>query len=328
MSLINKMLQDLDARTGTTALTTDFAGVKPVAPLVQHRRSRWSVIAGLVIIAAVAVAMSVRQQSPVGKKNLAGGQPSSSQISGQTDPSTRLQKPMPANDKMDPSTAGAKEKKRAPLSVAPASRPDTKPEPSRISKTPRALTPAQQADSRYAQAMVAMRDGNMSTSHALLKEVLQLQPRYHVAREAMVGVLLQSGDTRAAIQSLEEGLVLDASHYRFAVLLARLYADQQRLDQALTVLERHYQFALADAEYVALIAVFNQRAQHHELAVKGYQRALSLKHENGTWWIGQGISLEALGRIEQAVQVYEKGLQRKLDRNLTEFARERLDVLR
>ncbi|GMR20982.1 MAG: tetratricopeptide repeat protein [Gammaproteobacteria bacterium] len=328
MSLINKMLQDLDARTGTATLTTDFAGVKPVAPLVQHRKSRWMIAAGLIIIAAVATVMSGRQQSLVGKKNLAGGRPFSALISGQTDPLTQPQKPIPAENNADLSTAGAKEKKSAPLSVAPAFRPDTKSEPPRISKTPRALTPAQQADSRYAQAMAAMRDGNMSASQTLLKEVLQLQPRYHAAREAMVGVLLHAGNARAAIQSLEEGLVLDASHYRFAVLLARLYADQQRLDQAITVLERHYQFAPADAEYTALIAVFHQRAQHHELAVKGYQRALSLQHENGAWWIGLGISLEALGRVEEAVQVYEKGLQRKPDNKLTRFTRERLDVLR
>ncbi len=113
----------------------------------------------------------------------------------------------------------------------------------------------------------------------------------------------------------------------FVSLLARIHVEQGAPDTAVTLLEQQ-RLAKPDAEILALLATLYQRSDRHPQAIAAYKDALTLKPQEGKWWVGLGISQEAMQNWAEARFAYERARDTNIDPRLARYAEQRLAIVR
>jgi len=81
-------------------------------------------------------------------------------------------------------------------------------------------------------------------------------------------------------------------------------------------------------EYLALLATLYQRAGRQADAVETYRQALGQRPQEGRWWLGLGISLEAQKNWTAAGEAYQRAKASVLDPKLARYAEQRLGALK
>lgn len=338
MSLINKMLKDLDARQGNNPGRNDrpiFQDLLPVRE--EQRRARGLLIPGvvLIILAAAgyyawyhlgpntAVPPTATLAAPV---VLPAAQPEPMQpISSSAAP--------PVASSSDPlgKVAGSVEPKSAVKPRAAAKATSTAPAasgPVRIEKTEHRYTPEELAENAYREAVRLQAQDNPVEAERQLKALLVNAPRHVKARELLAGIQIQTGRWADAQSTLEQGIARMPETLAFRAQLARLLLEHGAEAQAVTVLERARSEGHVDAELHAFLAALYQRANRHIEAVQSYQSALKLSPQEGKWWIGLGISLESQQNAAAARDAYQRALSSgRLAPGLSRYAEGRLQVL-
>ena len=122
----------------------------------------------------------------------------------------------------------------------------------------------------------------------------------------LVALLLESRHIDEAAGSMQEGLVANPANTGLALLLARILIDRSDLPGALALLHKHEAAAKQDADYIGFLAALLQRSGRHAEAVEKYQFALQLKPAAGAWWVGLGISQEAIERPREAAESFRR----------------------
>jgi MSHA biogenesis protein MshN len=88
--------------------------------------------------------------------------------------------------------------------------------------------------------------------------------------------------------------------------LARLQVEAGDITDGLNTLEQGLSFAKNDADYQNFLATLLQRANRHEEAINHYTNALSLNSTSPSSLIGLGISLQAVGKLEQSQEAFTR----------------------
>jgi len=114
---------------------------------------------------------------------------------------------------------------------------------------------------------------------------------------------------------------------RFAPTAAQLQAELGDPAGALSTLDR-VPAGHRDPAYHALAAAVAQRAGRHDLAVAEYGATLRSAPDNAAAWVGLGVSLQALGRNEQALAAYQGAARVPLGADLRRFVETRIRALR
>jgi len=228
--------------------------------------------------------------------------------------------PAPANivaPKMSPRANAVPAEKKQILAAVPP--------PVEIEKRVRQLTPRQRAEAAYAKGAAALHQGRPDEARLAFEDALQIEPAYHPARQALVGVLLSAREPAEVSRLLQEGLQIALAQYGFAMTLARLQMERGELDTAVQTLSRSLEYAGNSPEYIAFYAGLLQRQQKHAEAVMQFQRALQFRGNTGIWLLGMGVSLEALGRRDQAQEAYRRAQgSGNLSAELQAFAEQKL----
>lgn len=201
-------------------------------------------------------------------------------VAGRGEPSPRISEPAPA---------AVEEAPEAAIAVGDIKRP---------------ANTAQLAESRYQRALDYLQASRIEPAIEQLREALRLQADMHAARELLANLYLRTGRDAEAFMVLKAGLDADPQYLPFAMMYARTLVEQGQLPVARQVLEHSLLYAGNNADYQALLAAVEQRLGDHAAAVTRYMQALELKKQQGAWWVGMGISLEALGRLTEAGQAY------------------------
>lgn len=142
----------------------------------------------------------------------------------------------------------------------------------RIDKTVRAPSARERADGAYRRANAALAQGRAAEALPLLRQALREDASHVAARLALARLLAEMGDDREAADALRAG----ASH------------------------------SAGSAEYRGLYAAVLQRLKRDSEAIQEYQAALRLMPGNAVWWMGLGLSLEALGNRGDARLAYQQ----------------------
>lgn len=216
--------------------------------------------------------------------------------------------------------------KREPDS-APVVRPRPAPavaESGHMEKTVKPLTAGEQAENLYSEAAALVSQGRGQEAESKLRAVLTADATHLRARELLTGILLQQGRTPEARALLEQGVEAAPAHTWFARLLARLYVENNTEAQAVVLLEKHAAAASQDADYLALLATLYQRNHRHADAIARYNQALTLRPQEGRWWMGLGLSCESDKKMDAAAQAYQRALGAALDPKLQAYVRARL----
>lgn len=329
MSLINKMLQDLDARS-TPDARGDAAGIRPV-PERERGLPRAAVLGGAAGLTAIAIALGwlylKRPQVPPVLVNVAQVPvPMPVPVSAPAPVPVSAPAPVP-----EPVVAPEPVAEAAPAAARPMARELKASEPRRMAPKPavvaatrpvpavvekiiegKQVTPQQSIDNTWRRALADLQDGRVDEAIAGLQRTLQRDPRHQGARETLVRLLLEAQRPDEAMRQLQQSLALDPKQPAQAMMLARLQLDKTGGGAAaLDTLKRSLPFAGDHLDYRAFLAGVLQREQRYRDAAEQYQLALQAAPDNSVWWMGLGIALQADGQLVQARAAFEraKGLQ-------------------
>ncbi len=190
------------------------------------------------------------------------------------------------------------------------------------------VSPAQQADAEFHNAVALMQQGHVNEAIAGYEAALHLDAGHDAARQALVALLLESRRGADAGRVLQDGLKSKPEHTGFAMLLARLQVERGTIDEAMATLEKSLPHADSQADYQAFYAALLQRQGRHKEAITHYQIVLQLVPGNGVWLMGYGISLQAVQRDEDARNAYRRALESKmLNPELEAFVQQKLREL-
>ena len=327
MSLINKMLQDIDARAGQPGAAPLPGDVRPV--LAPERRSpvlRVALLGGCLLAAVAAVAgwkmlqtapaplvvaaaptvapvpartavvVAMPAAVPVQVADVAPPAPPLPQQEGEPEPEA-APAPAPA-----PASVPARAPAVAAPRVKPAPRAPAAPKPPAANG--RIETAPQRAENAYRRALGVLEDGRVTEAIATLQSALAIDPRHEPSRQTLVGLLVEAGRPDDAMRQLQAALALDPRQPSLAMLLARLQLE--RGGPAIETLMRTLPYAAGNGEYHAFLAGVLQRAGRSREAAGHYQSALERAPGNGVWWMGLGIALQAEKRDAEAAAAFAK----------------------
>jgi MSHA biogenesis protein MshN len=312
MSLINKMLQDLDARGGGAA-GADPHVVRPVVRPTPKLVPRVALAVGVVALLVVGGWFGWRalQTPPVVK----GPMPLAPVPPGMV----RVTPPQPAPvPEPAPEPVAAVPEVSAVIEAAPA--PAPAPRPRRVVAPPvrapqaepvvetdavtRSAAP-RTSETEYRRALADLQDGRVTDAIAALERCLLLDPRHDGARQTLVGLLVEAGRRDDAMRQLQLGLGLDPRQPAMAMLLARLQLEKNDAGAVDTLL-RTLPYAQGNGDYQAFLAGVLQRQQRNSEAVVQYQAALAATPGNAVWLMGMGMSLQAEKRLPEALAAFQQ----------------------
>lgn len=351
MSLINKMLQDLDAR-GSQPGASLPADIKPVLSSEPRLPVRQIAIGATVLVLAMAAsawwwikrpgtaaprplaiqavpAPAVPPVEPVKRAPLASEvAPAASAEKVRLAPVPADAAPAPA----EPEPKVAQRRPTAPVAAPRQPRPAVRQEPAiRVpaladGQEGRSMNDAQRAERQYREAIAMLDQGRTSAAMDALGQTLKLDPRHDGARQSLVSLLIEAGRKDEAMQRLEQGLVADPGQAQLAMLLARMQIE--RGQSGVATLLRTLPSVAGNADYHAFLAGALQRDGRQHEAVEQYAMALRSNPENGVWLMGMGISLLADQQPAQARAAFERARDsRTLSAPLQEFVLRKLQQL-
>lgn len=342
MSLVNKMLRDLDARRAGEA---ERSALPPaVTPLAarQAKAPLWPklALAGVVVAAGLAAAWmrwsNVSPAAPAASVSAAGAALPPAPlarlpvVANAVSPApTPVPSPLALKEskaglqlphglkstvaKAEPAPAKLAEMPAvaAPRAVNVVAKTVRGPSPagdtlSRIDKQERVASPAERAEADYRQGREAQRAGRFDDALAHYQAALNLFPEQAAARQSLAALLIEARQWDAAEQVLREGVELPAVRLPSTLALARLLVERSQGAAALDLMEKRAASGERSAEYQGFLAVLLGRAGRSHDAVDHYQAATRLAPDEARWWAGLGIALEADGQSGAAREAYLK----------------------
>jgi len=167
----------------------------------------------------------------------------------------------------------------------------------------------QRAELAYQSAYDLVQQHNVRRAEQQLRQALAFEPRHLRARELLAGVMIKQGRWVETAELLQQGVQLIPAHTIFIKLYARALMQLNRDQQAIALLREHAPAVASDPEHHALLAALYQRKQDHLAAANTYSEILKVRPDAGLWWVGLAISLEAMGKQQQAQQAYNRARQ-------------------
>jgi MSHA biogenesis protein MshN len=361
MSLINKMLRDLDKRHAPQGGTAAPAGelsrhMHPVPERMLASDFFWRTMAMTMLFAVSWVAWLVWQLMPRPIVTELAYQSSRGKISAPADPAPSRSEsapapqaaaPRPAPSSSAPDSAGAQASlpqrsdrvnvdmlrlatelttpipqrssrsssprsgSKAPVGAAtavsarPALAGDPAAAPGKIDRRSNTSSRSR-AESAFRRAVNLVNQGRIAEGMDGFRRALEIDPGHDAARQTMVALLLEAKRVDEAAASLQEALALNTENTGFAMLLARIMVESNDIPTALFVLQRHPAPPDRNPDFHAFAAALYQRLDRHKEAIEQYQAALRLAPSAGIWWLGLGISFQAVEQPKEALEAFTR----------------------
>jgi len=167
-------------------------------------------------------------------------------------------------------------------------------------------TSRERAEADFREALTALSAGDSARAEEKLRAALSIDPSRDRARQALLGLYVNSGRREEAELLLDERLRVDAKQAVFALALARLQLERGASTEALATLQRSLSFGQSSADYQALLANALGRLSRHREAAERYQAAAGLAPRNPVWLMGMGIELRADSRPSEARAAFQQ----------------------
>ena len=168
--------------------------------------------------------------------------------------------------------------------------------PVRFSRNSVPMRPEQKAELSYQDGYSHLKSHRYVQAEKSLRDALKVEQGHIKARELLAGIYIKQGRWVEASVLLREGLLYSPQHLTFTKLYARALMQLNQDKQAITVLKQRAPSMQAEPNYFALLAALHQRQNQHSEAAEIYAHLVTVNPQQGVWWVGMGISLEAMGR--------------------------------
>ena len=173
-----------------------------------------------------------------------------------------------------------------------------------IEKQPRTSVASEASDAEYRKGMNAIKRGAPADAAVALRAALRIDAHHVAARQALLSLLVDQKQWNEAETTGLDGLTLDPKQAGWAMLVARLQVERGDNPAAVKTLDQYAQYAERNADYMGFHALLLQKSNRLPEAVERYRAALALKPDQGRWWYGLGLALEAGQRPSEAKDAY------------------------
>lgn len=305
MSLINKVLNDLDQRNPTASRGNGSAVVSPP-------RFVWLRWVGLVLVVTLAgvsawwllqtgsapkgpTEPTVAEEPVANKEPSAGKEPSA-----EKEPSAGEQPA--AEEEPTPQPVAKKQPE------IPARQPATTEEKPRGSFTKQSveLSNAELAERAWQKAKQAQQQGLFSDAAEHYQAALNAQPQQHDIRKEWAALEFGRGQATQALAVLREGLAQYPNAHSLRLLAASMLEKQAQPSLALKLLQQATPDASQLPQYYQLQAGLAQKQGQIKAMRDSYQALVDAQPDNGRWHLGLALALreqqpkQALAAFEQA----------------------------
>jgi MSHA biogenesis protein MshN len=200
--------------------------------------------------------------------------------------------------------------------------------PTTIDKQMREVAPSERAEIAFRKGVKQIQEGRANSAELDFRDALKLDPSHSGARQALLGLLLDSGRNNEAEQILRKTLELNPRQPRHAMVLARLEVERGDVTSAINTMVGVLPYVKSDPDFHAFLAALLQREGRHREAVDYYHAALRGTPGNGVWMMGLGISLRASNQSAEARDAFQHAIEsRQLSPELQEFVERQLREL-
>ncbi|WP_411360777.1 tetratricopeptide repeat protein [Pseudidiomarina sp. YC-516-91] len=353
MSVINRMLRDLDQRQKTEHKAAGAPAAAAPTPFP------WAWLLGAFVIAAiavVAVVLILQQRQPVAEPGAVEQQSESvmtttlpeSEPAPVADPEpvattslemVELQTPIEpeleatpvAEPEPEPTPTPTPESKtptESEVAVAEPAPPAATEEPKGTMQVEQVrLSPAELAEVKLKQAREAMQAGERERAGSLFEQVIALAPEHIDARSELAAYWYGRGRVSDALAVLEQGLQLRPQQSRWLLLYARILFNGGAYGSLLSALEQMPLQAAESGELMQLRAAAANEQQQFSAAAQDYQW-LAERDESARWWLAAAVAYEDAEQPEQALSAYQQALASDdLNADGRRYAAQRLQVL-
>ena len=179
----------------------------------------------------------------------------------------------------------------------------------RIEKSASVATPREAAEAEYHKAVIDVSLGRREDAIERLQKALRDNSLHSAARQLLVRLLLESGDTGDAMRVLDDGLREQPAQIGWAMSLARLQAEAGDLAAAWKTLDRTLPAAGDNADYQGFAAHILHRLGRFKDSAEHYQAAIRLSPRDGRWWLGLGLAFEEEGMPNEAREAFLRARQ-------------------
>jgi MSHA biogenesis protein MshN len=361
MSLINRMLNDLDERRAVPGDALRFQ--RDVRPLPQPRRAVWPWLLGSGVLVGTAIAGTwvflmhgpgralPALPAPLTKEAVNAGLPSlvttvesvppktqdvanvlsaGGALHPVAEPQLRLStdvSPLPVQRRENVKPAAtAKPLAVAPSPASPPASAEVADGLGRIDKQTIEASPQERAERLYRSALGLLTQGRNDEGLTTIRAALHEDPGHIAARQWLIKHYIDSRSFDAAQGVLQDGLAALPKQAAWALLLSRLQAERGDNAGALKTLENAQQQAPATPELEGAVGAVLQRLGRHAEAEQHFANATRIEPAKARWWLGLALAHEAQGKTADARTAFQHaaGL-RNLAPDLQVFVEQKLN---
>lgn len=211
------------------------------------------------------------------------------------------QTPAPAPQPSPASRESASVAAAKAVSSAPAVAPGV------IEKRPPAQqTGREKAEADYRRALTLVNGARVQEATDLLLDALRHDGGHVAARQLLSRLLIEQRRLDEAMAILAEGLAAQPGQVGWAMSLARLQVERNDLPGAARTLQIAQPYATGNGDYQGFAGHIQYRLGNPAAAISFYRAAASVAPADGRWWLGLGLSLEAMQQSAEARDAFQR----------------------
>jgi MSHA biogenesis protein MshN len=174
----------------------------------------------------------------------------------------------------------------------------------------------------------SLNNDNFDLAQSLLSDLLAIDPNNIKTRKKLASLLFAQGNYIQSEQLLAQGIKLHPAQSDLRLMLARLYMAQKKSAQAIDILAKFQPSTANQVEYLAYRASLAQQLKQTQLAMSDYLVLTKIEPGNARWWLGLAVIRDQLGERKIALQAYNKANELgQLDGSVNDFIQQRISVL-
>jgi MSHA biogenesis protein MshN len=350
MSVVNKMLRDLDNRKHEQIFTAKSANYVPP----KSSKTLWLVILCLGIVSIITASYSAYLLGQTSNDEALKQSPKALEIE-QGDQYASTVSPLPKQASIPPKVNKAKEVKLSKtelISYLPAPSPEKiqsfagpvesiskdvnsnkvieQPLPAKASEFVVAASDGAKTrlSSLRAEAFIASQKNDDASVVKILHEILSIAPQEMKIRKQLAALLFSKSELGDAKNVLSIGIEQSPTDSSMRLMLSRIFYRLGELDQAFTVLAEHPYSALANDELVSFRAALAEKTGNYVIAQEDYLLLVQRNPNDAKWWLGLGVSQDKQKLSEQAISSYQQAQSlNQLPQQVDTFVAQRIQLL-
>lgn len=185
-----------------------------------------------------------------------------------------------------------------------------------------------QLSSLRAQAHMASEKNDDAEVAQILQEILVIAPKEIKIRKQLAALLFSKNQLDSAKEVLKVGIEQEPSNSSLRLMLSRIYYRLGDLKTAYSVLAEHPYSALANDELVSFRAALAEKTGNYSFAQQDYLLLVQRNPNDAKWWLGLGVSQDKQQMSEKAISSYQNAQSLKqLPQQVDTFVAKRIELL-